>query len=107
MIGMNDISAMKISAAGTRGNEAKDFVDIYYLLQYISFEKMVSNFRKKYHVNDILHYLRSIIYFDEVGKRSWDSIKYIKDKISGNEIKERLTDEVITYEKNFLLNSGI
>ena len=95
---------MKISATGTRGNEAKDFVDIYYLLQYMSFEKMVENFKKKYQTNDVLHYLRSVMYFNDIEKENWQSIKPIKDKINVKEIKNRLIKEVVAYEKNKLLN---
>jgi hypothetical protein len=104
LIDKNDLSAMKISATGTRGSEAKDFIDIYYLLQYVPFEKMVENFKKKYQNDDILHYIRSVMYFDDVDKENWESLKLIKDKISSKEVKERLTKEVITYEKNILLN---
>jgi hypothetical protein len=78
MIDKNDLSAMKISAAGTRGSEAKDFVDIFYLLQYMPFKKMIENFKKKYQTDDILHYLRSVTYFDEISEESWQSLKPIK-----------------------------
>jgi hypothetical protein len=102
MIDKNDISAMKISAAGTRGNEAKDFIDIYYLLQYMSFEKIIENFKKKYQTNDVLQYLRSIIYFKDIKEENWQSIKSIKNPVSSKEIMKRLTEEVINYEKNIL-----
>jgi hypothetical protein len=106
MIDKNDISAMKISAAGTRGNEAKDFVDIYYLLQFMPFDKMMENFKKKYQTNDVLHYLRSIIFFNDIKKENWQSVKLINNNFSSKEITERLTKEVMIYEKK-IINSAI
>jgi hypothetical protein len=105
MIDKNDISAMKISAAGTRGSEAKDYVDIYCLLKYVPFEKMVENFRIKFQSNDVLHYLRSVMYFDDVEEETWKSINFLNKKISPNEIKNRLTKEVVAYERNILKNT--
>jgi predicted nucleotidyltransferase component of viral defense system len=46
LVSMDDISAMKISATGTRGNEAKDFVDLYYILKYMSIDTIFENFKK-------------------------------------------------------------
>jgi hypothetical protein len=104
LIDKNDLSAMKISATGTRGSEAKDFYDIFCLLQYIPFEKMIDNFKKKFQTDDILHYLRSVMYFDDVDKSSWQSLKPIKEVISSKGVKEKLTKEVVAYNKKFLLN---
>jgi hypothetical protein len=104
MIDKNDLSAMKINAAGMRGTEAKDFIDIFCLLQYVPFEKMIDNFKKKYQTDDALHYLRSVMYFDDVTKEKWQSLKLINDNISDKMVMERLTKEVVTYEKNILLN---
>jgi len=102
LVGKNDISAMKVSAAGTRGYEARDFVDLYYLLKEIPFEKIVDNFKKKYSINDIQHYLKSMNYFDDISKESWQSIKMIHDKLSSNEIKKKLDSEVNKYWKEYL-----
>jgi hypothetical protein len=102
LIGKNDISAMKMSAAGTRGYEAKDFVDLYYLIKEIPIEKIVDKKKKKYNTNNIQHYLRSINYFDDVSKESWTSIKMIKDKLSINDVKKTLNFEVNKYWKKYL-----
>ena len=103
LIGKNDISAMKMSATGTRGYEARDFVDLYYLLKEISIEKIVDNFKKKYRTDNIQHYLRSMNYFDDVSKESWDSIKMIHDKLNSEDVKKTLDFEVNKYWKNYLL----
>jgi len=107
MIDKNDLSAMKISAAGTRGYEAKDFVDIYYLLKYMTIDRMFENFKKKYETNDILHYVRSVIYFDDVKTESWKALKPIKEEINVNVIKNTLIQEVSNYERKILSSNSI
>jgi len=94
MLGKNDISAMKMSAVGQRGYEAKDFVDLYFLLKELSIDKIVENFKIKYETDNIIHYLKSMIYFDDVTPESWKSIKMISKRISTNEIKNTLIDNV-------------
>ena len=103
LIGKNDISAMKMSATGTRGYEARDFVDLYYLLKEIPIEKIVDNFKKKYKTENIQHYLRSMNYFNDVSKESWESIKMIHDKLNSKDIRKTLDFEVNKYWKNILL----
>jgi hypothetical protein len=105
LVGKNDISAMKMSAAGTRGYEARDFIDLYYLLKEIPMEKIVENFKKKYNTDNIQHYLRSLNYFDDVSKESWQSIKMIHDKLSVDDVKKTIDFEVNKYWKDFLNNT--
>ena len=104
LVSKNDISAMKMSAIGTRGYEARDFVDLFYLLKEIPIETIVDNFKKKYNTENIQQYLRSINYFDDVNEESWKSIKMLHDKLSVNTIKDTLNNEVNKYWKNILNN---
>jgi len=104
LAGKNDISAMKIAATGQRGNEAKDYFDLYYLLKDMSIDKMFENFKKKYQMNDILHYVRSVIYFDDVPEKSWKALKPIKDKVSITMIKNKLINEVTDYQRRNIKN---
>jgi hypothetical protein len=106
MIGKNDLAAMKVSATGTRGYEAKDFYDLYFLLNYMTIDKVFDNFKIKYGTNDILHYVRSVIFFDDVPKESWEALKPIQELIPQYKIKERLTREVIAFEKKILLTTS-
>ena len=94
---------MKIAAAGQRGNEAKDYFDIYHLLKYIPIEKMFENFKIKYQMNDILHYIRSVIYFDDVPENSWKALKPIGEIVSINMIKDKLIREVTDYQRRSLI----
>jgi len=102
IFGKNDISAMKVSAAGTRGYEAKDFVDLFFLLKDISFDNIVENFKKKYENDNPLHYIRSMAFFEDVTSDSWDNIKYLSKPISSDVIKSTLSTFVRDYEKKLL-----
>jgi hypothetical protein len=106
LIGKNDISAMKMSAVGTRGYEARDFIDLYYLLKEIPMEKIVENFRIKYNTDNIQHYLRSMNYFNDVSKEAWESVKMTHDRLSVKEIMKTLDFEVNKYWKNILHNKN-
>jgi len=99
IIGKNDIAAMKMSATGTRGYEAKDFVDLFYLLKEIPIDTIIENFKKKYETENPIHYIRSMVYFDDVKLDSWKSIKMINDPLSVKEIKDTLVRNVRDYEK--------
>ena len=107
LVGKNDISAMKMSAAGTRGYEARDFVDLYYLLKEIPIENIVDNFKKKYNTDNIQHYLRSMNYFNDVNEESWKSIKMIHDQLSVSNVKETLNSEVNKYWRKILNKKNV
>ena len=102
MLGKNDIAAMKMSAVGQRGYEAKDFVDLFYLLKEMSIDTIVENFKKKYETENIFHYLKSMAYFDDVTPNSWKSIKMISEPMSTREIKKTLISNVRDYERRML-----
>ena len=106
MIGINDIAAMKMSTAGTRGYEAKDFVDLFYLLKYMPIDTIIENFKKKYETENPLHYIRSMAYFDEVTKDSWNTVKMISEPLSVQKVKNTLIKNVRDYEQRmFNVNS--
>jgi len=107
MVGKNDIAAMKMSAAGTRGYEAKDFVDLYYLLKEMSIDNIIENYKKKYETENPLHYIRSMAYFDDVSPDSWKSIKMITEPLSTKKIKNTLIRNVRDYERRmFNINNN-
>ena len=106
IISKNDIAAMKMSATGTRGYEAKDFVDLFYLLKELSIDTIINNFKKKYESENPIHYIRSMIYFNDVTLDSWNSIKMINDTLSSKEVKDTLINHVRDYEqRNFIMNN--
>lgn len=59
-----DISAMKISAICERGTK-RDFVDLYFILQEISIDKIFKYYDKKFKrlAVNIIHIKKSLVYF--------------------------------------------
>jgi hypothetical protein len=101
-LGKKDISAMKLMAIANRGDQAKDFVDIFYLLKEISLDDMFEYYKQKYKQNDISVIKRSIVYFDDITESNWNSVKLIHDKLSINEIKNKIIGEMNKYNEKII-----
>jgi hypothetical protein len=99
-LGKKDISAMKFMAIANRGDQAKDFVDIYYLLKEIALKDMFEYYKLKYKQHDVSQVKRSLVYFDDVSESNWASVKLLKDTLSTERIKQTLVNEMNEYNKN-------
>jgi predicted nucleotidyltransferase component of viral defense system len=78
-----DIAAMKLSAITNRGTK-KDFVDFVFLLEIFSLEEMLGFYTDKYSDGNILHILKSLVFFDDAENEpmpnmlevfNWDTAK--------------------------------
>jgi hypothetical protein len=103
-LGKKDISAMKLMAISNRGDQAKDFIDIYYLLNEIPLKQMFEYYKQKYNQNDISYVKRSLVYFDDVTETNWSSVKLLRDKLSVEKIKQKITTEINEYNKSIIEN---
>lgn len=61
-----DISAMKLHAIIQSGKRLKDFIDIYFLLQYFTMDQLIGFFVKKYSYSNPLIALKAVTYFDDI-----------------------------------------
>ena len=93
---------MKLMAIANRGDQAKDFVDIFYLLKEIPLNDMFEYYKQKYNQNDVSVIKRSLVYFDDVTDNNWSAVKLLHDKLSINEIKQKLINELNNYNKNII-----
>jgi hypothetical protein len=94
-----DIVAMKLNAIMTSGQRAKDFIDIYFLLEKYDLADMLSFYKKKYKQENEGPVLKSLIYFDDVDSSDWPVIiKTPGLKLSG--IKKRIESAVLKYVKS-------
>lgn len=59
-----DISAMKLNAIEGRGTK-KDFIDLYFLLNYFSLSEIITFYREKYVNHTDFMMLKSLTYFDD------------------------------------------
>lgn len=93
-LGIKDISAMKLKTVANRGDQAKDFFDVYYLLKEMSMREMFENYKQKYNQKDTCPIKRSLIYFDDVTDSNWASVKLLKEPVSADEVKRAIADAV-------------
>jgi len=98
-LGKKDIAAMKLLATANRGNQAKDFVDVFFLLKEMSLAEMFDFYKQKYDQTDISAIKKSLIYFDDVPKSSWNAVKYINEKPSTAMIKRTIVNSLKNYNK--------
>ena len=103
-LGKKDISAMKLMAIANRGDQAKDFIDIYYLLKEITLNDMFEYYKIKYKQNDINPIKRSLIYFDDITESNWLSVNLLNEEIDIKKIKQKIISEMNIYNKNIISN---
>jgi len=92
---LKDIAAMKINAVEGRGTK-KDFIDIYFLLQHYSFEKILDFYAQKYPENSQFRALMSLTYFDDAEEQLMP--KMLKD-VGWEEMKNFISNKVNTFSK--------
>lgn len=81
---LDDLACMKLAAIAQRGAR-KDFLDIYALgTEHLALAEMLRSYRSKYGIEDTLHVLRGLTYFDDADKErmprlvhrmSWRTVK--------------------------------
>ena len=83
LAGLKDIAAMKLSAVTGRGS-IKDFIDIWFLLQYFPLSEQLELFKEKYPQATLLMVLKSLSYFEDAEKEKppkmikqmkWENLK--------------------------------
>ncbi|MEO8415104.1 MAG: nucleotidyl transferase AbiEii/AbiGii toxin family protein [Ginsengibacter sp.] len=88
-----DIAAMKLNAINNSSQRPKDFIDVYYLLQYFSVNDMLGFFDIKYpRVNPLIP-LKALNYFDDIDE-SIDP-PFLLRPVSFKQIKQRINDAVL------------
>ncbi|MBU1110313.1 nucleotidyl transferase AbiEii/AbiGii toxin family protein [Patescibacteria group bacterium] len=93
---IKDIGSMKITAIADRSVK-KDFIDLYFICQSISFEDLLENFKLKYkNINfELYHYLKSLAYFEEAEDTP---MPYMLKPAEWEKVKEFLRGEIKKYE---------
>jgi hypothetical protein len=93
-----DIIAMKLNAISTSGQRIKDFIDIYFLLEKYDIRNMLDFYRRKYHQENDLLVLKSLIYFEDVAESEWPVLMTEPD-LKWIDVKRRLQRRVIDYTR--------
>ena len=88
MVGLKDIAAMKMNAISGRGSK-KDFIDVYYLLQYFTLEVMIDLYLQKYSNGSEFLVRKSLTFFDDAED---EEMPVMLEDISWDRIKERILE---------------
>lgn len=89
-----DILAMKLNALSVSGQRSKDFIDIYFALAKHAIEELLEFYRRKYNQKNIVHVLKSLVYFDDVDLSDWPVLLIQKD-LTWEKVKSVIEEAVI------------
>ncbi len=99
LAGSLDIAAMKLNAIAGNGTRIKDFIDVAFLSEKLSFNNMIEAYRQKYNSNPIIP-VKSITYFDDINFD--EPIKMTKGKsFNWKNIENRLKEMQKSPDKIF------
>lgn len=93
-----DIAAMKILAISQRGKR-RDYIDIYYLIQKIGLNTILSLTQQKFKTFDIYHGLRGLVYFIDADKDEEVKRVEVFDRVSWPQIKKYISNQIKLYNK--------
>lgn len=88
-----DIAAMKINAIQGRGSR-KDFVDMYFLLQYYSLSEIISFYAAKYPEHSEYRAMLSLTYFEDAETQP---MPYMLQSVTWPEMKSFILQSVEDY----------
>lgn len=96
---LKDIAAFKLDAITTRKTK-KDYYDLYFLLNKFSLEEMIGAYQKKYPYNSSKNV---IVGLSACSVADNGEQPELLQSTSWNEVKARLINEVLRYEKNIIV----
>lgn len=94
-----DIAAMKLNAIAGSGQRLKDFIDVYFLLEYLSVNDMLECYAIKYPNSNTLIALKAISYFNDIDPDI--DPPQMKQPLSLDTIQKRITEAVLHPYKTF------
>jgi hypothetical protein len=95
-----DIAAMKLHAIIQSGKRLKDFIDIYFLLQYYSMKQIIEFFSEKYKYTNPMIAMKAVTFFDDIDENI-DPPKMLKP-VNLSEIKKRIQQAALKPGKVFV-----
>lgn len=94
LLSIQDILAMKLNAIATSGQRSKDFIDIYFALSRFDLDNMLDFYQRKYNQTNVVHVLKSLIYYDDVDLSDWP-VLISEPGLKWKDIKSKLETAVL------------
>ena len=100
ILSVPDLIAMKLNAISVSGQRAKDFIDIYFILEENMFKisDMLKFYQLKYNQHGDMHILKSLIYFEDIDLSGWP-VFLKKTSLKWTDVKKKIEKEVLRYLK--------
>ena len=95
---IEDIAAMKLNAIAGNGTRSKDFIDIYFILKLFTLEEILSFYKAKYKERNIMHVVKSLNYFEDIGIQDWPEM-ILEQNLSLQKVKTNLEKHVSNFSK--------
>jgi hypothetical protein len=96
-----DIAAMKLNAIAGNGTRSKDFVDVYFMLKIYKPEQLLNFYMTKYHQRNVMHILKSLVYFDDINTSDWPVMVLEKD-LKLSDVKKEILSAVKKYSEQLI-----
>lgn len=96
---IEDIAAMKLNAIAGNGTRSKDFIDIYFILKQFSVNEILEFYRIKYKTRNLMHIVKSLIYFEEINVQDWP-VMIIENNLSLAHVKKTIEKQVKNFSKS-------
>ena len=102
---IKDIAGMKLNVINqnTGRVEAKDYIDIAYLIEVLTLEKMFEIYKWKYDKTDVYSLKLDLLNVDNVNPYSWEKIQMIRNDIFVSDVKKIIKDAIEGYNKKHKL----
>lgn len=88
-----DIAAMKLNAIVGNGTRSKDFIDIYFILKNYSVENILNFYQTKYKTRNLLHVVKSLVYFDDINTQDWPEM-ILEKELKLSKVKKEIQEKV-------------
>lgn len=89
LVSLKDIGAMKLNAISGRGSK-KDFIDLYFLLNFFSLDELLHYYNEKYQDGSEFLVLKSLQYFEDAEN---DEFPKMLIPIAWQDLKTKISNE--------------
>lgn len=91
MLDLRDIAPMKLKAIAQRGSK-KDFFDLFFLLEKMNLESMLTLFQQKFAMYEVFHVIKSLTYFEDA-EHSPNPVVF-DQSVTWNRVKKSIIEAV-------------
>jgi predicted nucleotidyltransferase component of viral defense system len=96
LFGKKDLAAMKLLAI-CRRKEAKDFIDLGYLLKDFTLKEMIDFYKEKYGVTDAMNVKKALAGCGTVNPYQWEKVRMVRNDIFISDLRELFKKELLEY----------